>query len=399
MADAAPAPGIAQRQSKGFLILYALAWAGGSISYVPLLTILLPVRVETLASGEGVDWLAYVAFAGAVSASIANILFGWLSDITGDRRLWVAAGLVISCILLVNISAATTLPALVALVVIWQFAINLMLGPLAAWAGDCVPDAQKGTLGGLLAIAQPAGALSGAIVTLPGLADPDTRLWLVALMVAACIVPILVFGRPRPFPELTEAASTHQATGEMALAVRNMWWARLLVQIAEAALFAFFYFWLRSLDPTFSDNRTATIFAVVLAATIPVALLTGRWADRTGRPILPLAVFSGLSAIGLVAMGLASTIGSALVGYVLFGISATAFLSLHSAQTLRVLPRPQTRGRDLGIFNLTNTVPSLIMPWIALGLIPVFGFASLFFLLSLLAALAAVLLVSLARPI
>ena len=79
-------------------------------------------------------------------------------------------------------------------------------------------------------------------------------------------------------------------------------------------------------------------------------------------------------------------------GYILFGLMAGVFLALHSSQTLRVLPRTRTRGRDLGIFNLTNTVPSLIMPWLVLLLIPLFGFSAFFALLAGLAALACLLL-------
>ena len=50
------------------------------------------------------------------------------------------------------------------------------------------------------------------------------------------------------------------------------------------------------------------------------------------------------------------------------------------------------RGRDLGFFNLTNTVPSLIMPWLTLAMVPVFGFSGLFWVLAGLAALATLLL-------
>ena len=391
-------------QSRHFLFLYALAWAGGSISYVPLLTILLPVRVDELALGAGaskVDWLAYIAFSGAIAASAANILFGWLSDITRNRRGWILGGLLWSCILLVALPLAKDLFPLIALIVIWQCGINMMLGPLGAWAGDSVPDSQKGLLGGLLAFAPPIGALSGAIVTIPGLASADQRLWLVAAMVAGAVLPVVLFGRPRKFPELM-AGDTAKSDHPFAhfkgdAAVQRMWLARLLVQIAEAALFAFLYFWLRSLDETFGDNRTATVFTIALAAAIPVALLAGRWADRRNRPIFPIALAAIVSAGGLLVMGLAPGIQVAIAGYLIFGIASTAFLSLHSAQTLRVLPRPENRGRDLGIFNLTNTVPSLIMPWLTLGLVPVFGFSGLFLLLALLAFLAGLLLLSLSR--
>ena len=46
----------------------------------------------------------------------------------------------------------------------------------------------------------------------------------------------------------------------------------------------------------------------------------------------------------------------------------------------------------MGFFNLTNTVPSLIMPSIALAMIPLFGFRALFLLLAALVGIAGLLL-------
>ncbi|MFX8597283.1 hypothetical protein ABTM29_19585, partial [Acinetobacter baumannii] len=71
---------------------------------------------------------------------------------------------------------------------------------------------------------------------------------------------------------------------------------------------------------------------------------------------------------------MARSLPPALAGYTLFGSAAGIFLALHSAQTLRVLPRSDRRGRDLGLFNLTNTVPSLVTPGLTLALLPRFGF-------------------------
>ena len=390
-----------RRQSSRFLFLYALAWAGGAISYVPFLTILLPVRVSGLADAQSLDWLSYIAFAGAISASVGNILFGWLSDLSGRRKPWILGGLAASCLLLISMPAADSLPAIIGLVVLWQLALNMMLGPLGAWAGDCVPDHQKGLLGGLMSGAPALGALAGALVTLPGLAGPDLRLILVAGLVALAVLPVILFGRPVAFPELTRSspAVDRRERGKASGfgAVEKMWLARLLVQISEAALFAFLYLWLLSVDPAFGDNATATLFSIVLAGSIPVALLIGRRADRTGRPFVPLAIAAFATGLGLLVMGFSQGLTMAIAGYVIFGMAGSAFLALHSAQTLRVLPKPQFRGRDLGIFNLTNTVPSLIMPWLTLGLVPVFGFTGLFLLLSGLAGIAAILLLSLRR--
>ena len=135
------------RQSTRFLYLYALAVAGGSIAYIPLLTILLPLHVAATAGESALSLLSYIAFAGAVSASISNIGFGWASDFSQSRRPWIAAGVVLSSVLLLAVPLATRPGAIIALIVCWQIALNMMLAPLSAWAGDVVPDAPGSSTG------------------------------------------------------------------------------------------------------------------------------------------------------------------------------------------------------------------------------------------------------------
>lgn len=394
-----------ERQTNRFLLLYALAWAGASIAYIPFLTILLPVRVTSLVGHEeAVSWLAYIAFAGAVAASIGHIGFGYLSDITGNRRLWIWAGLLLSSLLLIAVPYADNLPSLVALIMCWQLSLNMMLAPLAAMAGDRVPDSRKGLLGGMLAFAPGLGALSGALVTIHGLASDHARLGLVAAIVALCVVPVLIIGGREQLPKVvnmpTPADGMDRIEGSNGFrrsVLQRMWLARFTVQIGEAALFAFLYLWFRSIDPGMNDNRTASVFSIVLILSAPLALVAGRWSDIRAKPILPLLVCAAIAAIGLIGMAFARSTAVAIGAYALFGIVSSVFLALHSAQTLRVLPRADRRGRDLGLFNLTNTLPSLIMPWFALTLVPYFGFSGLFVLLAALSVITGLLLTPLAR--
>ena len=390
-------------QTATFLSLFALAWVGAAIAYVPFLTILLPVRIEGLAAASGVAaepvrWLSTLAFAGAIAASAANIAFGWASDLVGGRRIWVAAGLVLSACLLPLFAHVTSLGGLLALLVCWQLALNMMICPLSAWAGDCVPDAHKGKLGGMMAFAPAGGALVGALITVPGLAGTSERLLIVSLLEVGCVAPLLLFGASALAPQ-RERNSVAAATGtpERAVLLR-MWLARLLVQISEATLFAYLYFWLRSLDPTASDALTAQVFGGMLLVSAPIALVVGGWADRHNQPLLPLCVGAAGAGAALLLMGASSHSAQAIAAYAMFSLFSSVFLALHSAQTLRVLPRSNRRGRDLGLFNLTNTVPSLIMPGLTMALIPSLGFRALFVLLAVLAFGASALLVVARRP-
>ncbi len=369
-----------ERQPAWFLALFALAAAGGAVAYVPLLTVLLPQRIAELQGGEDVAALAQVTFLGAGAASLANIAIGFLSDRTRTRRPWILAGLIASGALLVAVGEARSVRELIGLVMVWQVALNLMLAPLMAWAGDCFPDEQKGELGGALALAPALGALAGSMVTHVGLVEPGARLVLVAGLVSALVLPAVLLGRGRVRPALVAPAPAPAPLPRRERVVVRMWTARLLVQVAEGGMFAFLLYWLRSLSPGYPENGAANIFSAVLVSAVPLSLLAGRWSDRHGRPVLPLVAAALLCAAGMLVMASAQTLAFAIAGYVLFGLAAAIFLSLHSGQTLRVLPRPQHRGRDLGIFNLTNTVPGMVMPWLTVLLVPQFGYGALFVL-------------------
>ncbi|MDZ4138556.1 MAG: MFS transporter [Erythrobacter sp.] len=394
----APFVALPERQPRWFLVLFALAAAGGAVAYVPLLTVLLPQQIVTLQGGEDVAALAQVSFLGAVMASLANIAVGALSDRSTVRRPWIVAGLIASNMALIAIGKADSIAELVLLIMAWQVALNLMLAPLMAWAGDCFPDSQKGVLGGALALAPALGAIAGSVVTFAGLVPPDARLGLVALLVTALVLPAVMLGGGRVRGELMQpVVPTGDPLRLRDRVVVRMWIARLLVQVAEGGMFAFLLYWLRSLAPGYPENGAANIFSMVLVCAVPLSLLLGRWSDRHARPILPLVACALLCTAGMLVMAAAGTLEMAIAGYVLFGLAAAIFLALHSGQTLRVLPAPQHRGRDLGLFNLTNTVPGMVMPWLTVLLVPSFGYSALFVLFAALSLMSAALLTAVMR--
>ncbi|MFC3309963.1 MFS transporter [Blastomonas aquatica] len=381
------------RPSPGFLLLYALAYAGGVIAYTPFLMLMLPARVTELVGNQDVRWLGYIVFAGAIAASLSGVASGWLSDTSRRRREWVALGLATTVALQLAIAQAGTIQTLLWLVVGWQMALNLMLTPLVAWAGDHVPDDQKGLLGGLLSLAPPLGALSAMLLPENGSEDLGAKAATIAAMTVTLVLPLLLFSPSAP-PPLAPVRSAGTAVVHASVTVR-VWLARLLMQLSGAALAAYLYFWLRSLDPALDDDGKMLLYAGGLTASVGAALLLGRWTDRHGRPFAALALTAVAAAAALLIMALADTPAIAKLAYMLFATANAAFLALHASQTLRILPHAASRGLGIGLFNLTNTAPSLIMPWIAISVVPDFGYASLFVVLALLALAAAQLLSSL----
>ncbi len=365
--------------NRKFLILFALANAGGVVAYAPLLTLIFPARIWDIAGVSAIHWLGVTTFAGAISASVGNVAFGWLSDLIGARRNWVLAGLTLTIASYAFLFFAASLLAIVSAVVVYQLSLNMMLGPMTALAADTVPDEQKGLLGGWLAAGPPIGALAGVAATSPWLDREWMQFAIVCALVVTLVSPVLLLSRsevPRPI------APVRRDPVQQRLGFGLLWIARLIVQVAGAVLFSFLLFYFRSIPQPVTQSMVAIISATTLAVAFPTTILIGRLSDRWGprKPFLIAAV--GAAAIGLLTLATFETLAAAVLGYAIFEWSVAIFLALHTAYAMQVLPSPGRRGRDMGLLNLTNTLPSLIAPVLTVGLVPSHGFSTLFAVLA-----------------
>lgn len=362
-------------RDRRFLFLFALANAGGVVAYVPLLTLILPARISELAGDARIEWLGAVAFFGAIGASLGNILFGWASDVIGGRRAWTLAGLGLTIASYVLIFVANTKFEIVAAVAVYQLVLNMLLAPMMAWAADKVPDRDKGLLGGLLAAGPPVGAVAGVLATASILTDDKSRLAVVCALVLLLVAPLLLFIRASPVVHQNEAPPERRSGLRLDFGI--IWTARLLIQVAGSVLFIFLLYFFQSLPERASQNGVARISAVTLLVSFPLTLLLGRLSDRLGprKPFLAGSAVAG--AAGLVLMSASDRLTYAVAGYALFSCATAIFLSMHNAYAMQLLPSPSRRGRDLGVLNLTNTLPAFIAPALAMWLVPGRGFGLL----------------------
>ena len=229
------------------------------------------------------------------------------------------------------------------------------------------------------------GALAGVIVTLPFVTSQSSQLALICLMVFVLAAPLLALAAPQR-REAAPIAVRHRPRSYVDFGL--LWFARLLVQIAGAALFTFLLYYFQSHPVPASQFEVALLSAATLIAAFPATIVLGRVSDRIGarKPFLIGAVFT--AAGGLLIMAWQEQMAVAMIGYAVFGCATASFLSLHSAFSMQLLPTPGRHGRDLGILNLTNTLPNLIAPALAIWLVPGRGFAPLLTLLALLMLLA-----------
>ncbi|UYY59724.1 MFS transporter [Sphingomonas sp. S2-65] len=365
--------------SRGFIYLYVAAFAGVFVSFIPFVTVLLPLKVAAVAkAGERVDLLSSAALSGAAVASIANLAFGALSDRTyrsgGTRRPWIAGGLsllVLSYVFFLLAHDGTTLLCAVAAL---QIAINMTFAPLVAVMADEVPDGRKGMVSGLLGAAQPFASLVAIGVSIRSLGSEATRYGLLCLIMVALVSPMLLMIRERP----RDLHVVLSPPARQRLDFASVWLARLLVQVAGNGLMTFGLFYFLSLPASRRmtlqleerSESIAAIFAVVTILALLVTIAVGHLSDRCMRRKPFLAIASLVMASGLVIMACAESLMAAAVGFAMAICGMSVFLALQSALAMQLLPSPAHRGRDLGLVNLTNTLPAMAAPLLALALTP-----------------------------
>lgn len=353
------------RRSLRFILLVALANAGGVIGFLPLLTLLLPVKVAEIAGADRIAVFTTTVIAGALAASASNILFGWLSDRSvargGGRRKWIALGLAGLAASFAAVAFATTPMQIILAVVLFQTAVNAMLAPMFAVMADEVPDAQKGLAGGLIALGAPLASAVAALMVSAGINGEPARLGFVLAAVLLCIFPLL-FVPSRIAPANVAPAEALPLGRDLAVA----WTSRLLMQIASSVLWLYLVYYFASIDPDTPASKSVgplgQLMTVAYLIPLPVAVIAGRWSDRIGRRKPFLIGFTALAALGLIGLAFARDWNMAAAAFTLYALGSAAFLSLHSGFSMQLLPDPRHRGRDLGLINLTNTLPAFLGP-------------------------------------
>lgn len=367
-----PGPDPETPVSISFIALLTWANIGAFIAFVPLLSLLVPLRAEVLAPADKVGLLSQVALWGAVAASLANMAVGWASDRTrhrwGRRRPWIAAGLAGLVLAYALIAVAASPGALIVGVVAFQVAFNMMFAPLTATLADRVPDRQKGRVSAFLGLAAPMGAASGVLITAPG--DGVLRMALLTGLVLTGVLPFLLAYREpvRPAPESTVASH-----GALSPDFGFAWASRFCLQIAASVVNAYMLYYLADyaryaerFPGSTVESGLARLIALSTVLIVAAGFLGGLASDRLNRRRAFILLAAALMAAGLSVFAIWPAWPGPLVGYALYGVGFGIYSTVDAALVAQVLPSRRDAARDLGVMNLTNTLPAVLAPLLAL---------------------------------
>lgn len=370
--------------SGGFVVAYTAAQIGAFIGFIPLLTLLLPLKAAAIAPAGKAELLALVALWGAVTAGLANVFAGVLSDRArlgaGGRWRWMATGLVATVASYGLIAMAETPWALLMAVVALQISLNLMLNPLAAVLPDEVPDRQKGVVSGFAGLAYPVASLFGALVIGIVLSTEPARLWAVVGAMLMLVVPFILVARQRRATSIAPASPAWSSVALRDHDFRMAFLSRLLVQTAVAMNVLYLLFFLQretGIASVLPGQRPEAVVGWILAASTAAAILAGLWAglasDRSGRR-RELIFAGGLClAAGALLMAVRPQWPAPALAQIVFGIGVGIYGVVDTALIAQVLPSRGNAGRDLGLMNVATTAAQVLAPLLALGALQLVG--------------------------
>jgi MFS family permease len=363
------------------LIRLSVYWLGLSSIFAGLTTILAGrLEYDGLADAAGAGRTLFaLTIGGAIIAMVVQPTIGSISDYTisrwGRRKPYIFIGSVLDVVFLIGIAFSQELIAIAAFVALLQFSSNFAQGPFQGYVPDLVPGPQVGLASALVGLMQILGNVTGFVVAGIAVATDQFALGLIALGVLELVTMIGVVFRVR------EGRVPNDRRGRSWLSIGAEAWgtdilrersflflvaSRLAILMAGAVLTNLALFYLaRSLgmDQEAAGGAFVVMVGLVAVGTLITVIPSARLSDRIGRkPVIYLSCLIGALGLGLVAV--APSFPIAVVGAVMYGLSAGTFLAVDWALMTDIIPKASS-GRYMGLSNVATASAGVLA--IAIG--------------------------------
>lgn len=322
---------------------------------------------------------------GALFATIANVVFGRVSDRTtskwGRRRIWIVLGTVIMTVAFLIMALA---PSLLVATIGWalaQLGANMTFAPFVATVADQVPKFQRGTITASLGIAQNVGILGGTYVAQFFVNDlvimfvAPSVLAIIVMVVFVVVLPDKVLPTKPPRATFRDWWETFWVSPRQHPDYALAWWSRFLITFASFGFTTFRYFYLLNHVGVEEVDIPAVISTSVLIYTVAlvvVSIVAGRLSDKLGRRKVFVWTSTVMFAAGTVGLIFVQDITAFYILEAFLGIAYGMYVGVDLALVVDVLPNPDDAGKDLGVFNIANALPQTFAPLIG-GIIVYIG--------------------------
>lgn len=373
-------PGPARRAGAGLIAAYLFLQFGNWLALLTPVVVTIALRVSQMATAEEkATQLGIVLGVGAFASVVATPIWGTISDRTtariGRRKPWMIIGVLGGGIGLALMAAA---PNMLVLGIGWtiaQIGFNANQAVLNAVLPDAIPDQQRGRVSGLLGLSTTLAILAGTFITQFTTVNPFLMFlapW--AITVIALLVMLAVFAdqpankaQLRPYT-LREFGNTFWVSPRK---YPDFGWAfasRFLLFLGIAFLQTYQVYFLTDHLKVGGEQIATYIFLSTLitaAITVVVSLLGGWLSDKFRRRKPFVFGAAGIAAAGLLVIGTSTTIDQFMIGVAITSFGSGLYFAVDLALVAAVLPNPNDAAKDMGVFQIANSLPQSLGPAIA----------------------------------
>ncbi|MCK6079394.1 MFS transporter [Microbacterium sp. EYE_5] len=357
---------------RNLFVTLPLAILSFSIFWGGVQGVLLPIQVQNIDRDGQNEALALIIGMGAIASMIAAPIAGALTDRTrtrlGGRAPWMIFGAVSTFALALALAFATSITMMAVIIVAIQFTTSLILTPVSAYIPDRVPAVKRGMFSAAFGLAQLVGNVVGQSV---GAAFSTTLIvgYLVLGGILAALVLLFALtnvrsntGEPKPPLNLVSLLQTFWVNP---IEYPNFAWTffgRFLLFTGYFPLWTFMLYLLQDFIGLGEDAVGAipTMGSANLVGSVLGTLAAGYAVQKLKRTKPVIFAASVIIIIALAVPLFAPSLTSMLVYSALAGFGMGAFISVDFVLITLVLPDAENTGKDLGIINVTTTLPQTI---------------------------------------
>ncbi len=366
--------------SGSLQLLFFLANVAIWFAKFPFQQIVLPLQILAFDASHKTTDLAIIAAVGSTFGLIANPIAGALSDRTtghwGRRRPWLISCGILSTTMLVLLAYAPNLWTVILEWTLYQIVANAVLAALLAIIPDQVPLRQRGIVSSFAGLSIPLGLVLGSILVTKVLGSRVAAsyytigaIFLVIILLLALVLPDKTLERNTlPAFKLSKFLASFWISPAKYPDFAWTWITRFLAIMASSAVTFYLLYYFQ--DAIHYSSKAAVQgvanFNYIYVAVLLVAAIGGGFlSDRLQRR--KIFVFFGgvVIALSMLFLAYVQTRTGTIFAAVLFGLGFGVYLAVDIALITQVLPSASDRAKDLGVFNIANTLPQVLVPIVA----------------------------------
>lgn len=357
------------------------------VVYSGVLSVLLPTQVARIDPAGKVGALALVTSVSFGVTAFAQPLIGALSDRTrgpwGRRRPWMLAGAVVGGAAVALLGAAESVPLLVVLWAVGQFALNGTDIASTAYLVDRYPPARRARIVAVFASAAIGGGAAGTVLV-GRIADrPLLASAILAIGIVLVVAAFVVLARDGAVDEPRDRFSLRAFLAGFVVDPRRhpdfawLFASRFSFGLGHQAIYGYLLFVLTD-HLGVAAGRAAGLLGVIVvigaAGVIVAGVVVALLSDRIGRRVPFLAAAAAGSAGATLLLLLVSEVWVMFVVAAALGIGLGVSLVAGTALASETLPGgPAGAGRGLGIYSFGGNVAQALGPLLAAAAITWLG--------------------------